>query len=292
MRHLCLVLILSTSSTQFAPGQTREEISAANEVLIQNKLKLDVSMTVDRPVYFAGESGEITITVKNNTQAALQVLEPFNSITGCIDLLRKVSTTYELVAPEPACNGYVEMVLPSIVMAPGGQLTQTISSSDPFVFGLPTPVFSATSFPQDAGDYALRYQFAPNSPVMFSVVAPKVEAATVIRVEDIEDPDPPPGQQPETAPQYVHLFALRWENKSYLCATLNRTTQNRLLTGDANGNLDFAKAAMVAGYVRINGQTSSLPIVSITGTADANGNLSVVWRDSGGTDHNVYIPNR
>ena len=45
MRLVCL-LIFTVSSADLALGQTSEEIWAANEVLIENKLKLDVSMNL------------------------------------------------------------------------------------------------------------------------------------------------------------------------------------------------------------------------------------------------------
>jgi hypothetical protein len=253
--------------------------------LITNTMKLDVRVTLDRATYFPGERASIGLSVRNPTSAPLLVLQPFTASTGLINLGKKSGADYEIVGESN--HRLLPRVPPTTVLEPGQELTANLDSAVPSVFGLGLPVMGSLGAPSRAGEYALAYTYSGYALGLFTVVAPMLEASTVIRVPD-EPYTNSVTHQTKQLLRYMHVFALRWDHVSYLCATIRPNSIDPPSSRDPDTEV-FDSGAVVP-YKRLPGATSALPIISVTGTADTNGNLNVVWRDSGGTDHNLYIP--
>src|SRR5258708_3681494 len=66
--------------------RTREQIAEIR----RNTHRLRVSVKVDRDIYFPGEEATINVSVENPTSQMLEVIEPFRSDTGSLELMARI----------------------------------------------------------------------------------------------------------------------------------------------------------------------------------------------------------
>jgi hypothetical protein len=77
-------------------------------------------------------------------------------------------------------------------------------------------------------------------------------------------------------PAYLHVFALRWNNQSYICVSQSPDSSGRTVTADSKG--DFAGADFP--YVRI--ASSAEAVKSINASVDEHDRLTAIWVDAAG----------
>lgn len=241
------------------------------DILSENTGRLNVQMTLDRSTYFPGEAAVVTITVTNPTSGPLQVLAPFTNNTGCL-------VTYNQPAggpPSPygadtVCDG-LPIAAHETVIAAGAQVQiQLNGCCEMFDFG-----GSGVDIPEAPGTYSINYFYAGSGSAPFSVVVPHLDAAGVVQMSDLSYTDPTTGETVDQ-PSYMHLFALRSGNQSYICVTVSPVANDLPTSPDVNGNYTSGEPQ----YKRI--ATSQNPVVAISGTTDGAGNLAIQWQDSTG----------
>jgi hypothetical protein len=238
-------------------------------------------MTLDRAAYFPHEAASITILIKNPTASSLPVIAPFSTGGECFELYRPNPDGSFAPVGADVCDGATEatQTTPATVFAAGEQRQITLKSYDSSfssgIFPTGTP-----SVPGDPGTYILGYSYNA-AKVQFTVVLPAVDTASSVRIADQPYTDPTTGDTTPVA-QYVHVFSLRWNGQSYLCVSQPQNNNTLVSVNPAGGLL------VPAVYKRI--ATSANPIVSITPTADQNGNLTIVWNDSTGMQYTNSYP--
>ena len=255
------------------------------EVLMSNTLQLKTSLSLDRTVYFPGEAALVTITVQNPTAGPLAALAPFSIATGCLDLVQLSRNAPALMSAERICSFRpVDSDTPTTIFAAGEQRQRNFNSYDPMFETGMYVLGDYEAVPRGPGDYWLRYDFANGAEAAFRVVVPHVDAAAFARVPDGSYVDPITGATVPTE-EYMHAFALRWNNQSFLCVTQSSTSMARIVAADPNGNFD--PGGSPSEYFRV--ATSQNPVASISLTSDASGNLTLQWRDTLGTQQSMFL---
>jgi uncharacterized repeat protein (TIGR02543 family) len=248
------------------------------DTLLDNSEKLQTTVTLDRSVYFPDEAAVVTISVVNPTAAALQVFAPFTMLTGCLEVY---ASPLLPGSTDPICESLVDATTPTTIMQPGEQRQVTLNSyENQFDRGL--PAMYGGSAPRQAGSFVLGYGYWNANPVPFQVELPHLEAAAVVRVADVTDID-------ETGkdiqfPGYRHAFAVEWQGQTFICVTRGASRTSSPVTPDANGDLEDPPEIIT----RI--ATSANPVVSLTVTADAAGNLTINWQDAEGNQQTATYP--
>jgi len=247
-------------------GQTPNILSA-------NTGQLNVQMALDQSAYFPGEAAAVTITITNPSASALQVMQPFNNSTGCLVVyVQPPSGPPSPTSPDTNCNPFsdpygVAAEIPTTIMSPGQQLQAAFNSYAP-------PFGPAISLPLAAGSYSLNYFAYSLAQIPFSVVAPHLDASGNVQLADESYVDPTTGATVQS-PSFAILMALRSNGASYICVSTVPTATTTVVT-DASGNL----SGNPAPYKRI--ASGPNPVVSISGTTDGAGNLTIQWQDSTG----------
>jgi hypothetical protein len=245
--------------------------------LLDNVRQLQVSLSPDRDTYFPGESAFFNLTLRNLKSTPLEVPPPLSADGGCFTLAKLSESGFPaLLSTVPICPFRdSEMPAATTVIEVGGQRQMTISSDDL----IPSLRSSAGNHPgvlNSPGYYQIDYQYSHSSAV-FRIVRPRLEAATVVRLQDVSRPDPKAGNRRAAA--YRHVFALRWRNESFICVSLFPTSRETAIVADTRGTYkggDFP-------YVRI--ASSIDPVASMVVTANAQDHLVISWQDSNGVRH-------
>ena len=245
----------------------------AMSTLVANTAQLQASLTMDQGPYFSGEAAVMTITITNPTSGPLQVFAPFSTAGECFELYQMNSSGKFAPLGADMCQGaYPTPLTPTTIFAPGEQRQFILHSYDSS-FSQPIPPAGSESVPGDPGSYVMSYSYL-GTKTPFTVVQPHLDTAAIVQVQSISYTSP---TTHVTAPlaRYVNVFAVRWNNQSYLC--VSRVGGNPgLVRADASGNL--ASYFLPLPYKRI--ATSVNPIVSISPVADDAGNLTITWKDS------------
>ena len=243
------------------------------DIVHSNTQKLQAQLSLDQTTYFPREAAAITIGVLNPTASAMLVVAPFNTGTGCLALYSQPpngGTPSPLGADGP-CSGFPTVsAIATTTMNAGAQRTMSLNSYDNmFDSGFP-----AMSSPSAAGAYFLSYAYASANQAAFSVVVPPLDAAGIVQMADESSFDPATGETTQVH-VYMHVFAVRWNNVSYICVTVSPVSSNQVITADGNGNFSSEPGV----YRRI--ATSQNPVASISATNNA-GVLAIQWQDSTG----------
>jgi hypothetical protein len=248
------------------------------DTLLQNTAQLKASVSLDRAIYFPEEAAVITVSVTNPTSVSLVTFAPFLAQTGCLDVYRPTgSDELELIGSHSNCIMSWDATAPTTTFLARETRVKTFLSSDSRIFdGALSPFFFGGGVSRTAGPYQLNWGYGINSvPALYQVVYPHLEAAAVVRIQDSTYVDPVNLQTSQRA-EYMHVFALRWNNQSFICITQQPSYIGDLTSPEADGTLTFPHGS----HRRI--AVSTNPIISITVTADAAYNLTITWTDSAG----------
>jgi len=251
------------------------------ETLRDNTQQLQVTMTMDHREYFPAETGVITVLVVNPTSAPLQVIAPF--YTECFNVLVPNPDGSFKEFGADMCPSWDNIsTSPTTIFAPGERRQYVLRTYDSS-FAIQVSPLGTPTVPRSPGSYVLHNAYNAAA-AAFAVVAPHLDTAAVIRVKDQPNPDPEPGDT-SVMRRYVDVFAVRWNDQSYLCVSQSLTNSDPVIA-DVNGNVHTG--SMPGPYKRI--ATSANPITSITGTADDADNLTITWTDSTGAQHITPYP--
>jgi len=88
VKLLTVVALAGYAAAQTLSPAEQAVITKTRE-LQANKVKLAVSLSLDREVYFPGEDAQVTIRIVNPTSQIMEVPEPFNPLTGELSIMHK-----------------------------------------------------------------------------------------------------------------------------------------------------------------------------------------------------------
>jgi hypothetical protein len=270
--------LAAVSYCQAAPYRDYKKIA-------ENTLQLKVSMRMDRSTYFPGEVCDVTIEVLNPTKKRLLVLEPFRVSTGRLDYLRKVGDKFKSSLVDPPFPNPLDASPPVVEFGPGEHRQLTMKSYDKELDFDSIRFLEGGALPEP-GTYAVSYSYAAGAQAEFTVVAPKLEADVRVRLADMMYSDRPGAEEPHRIPTYVHVVALRYEERSYICVSQAIVALSNNIV--PNGNGEFA--GMYVGLAQLHNRviTSEASIVSLSATADPQENLNIAWTDATGAKHAFY----
>jgi hypothetical protein len=242
----------------------------ANNPSTDNNGRLQNAISLDRATYFPGEDAVLTLTARNSQRTRLEVPEPFGSTTGCFDLSKLAPAgSFVPLSARPVCPfRAIESSTAKAVFEPGEERRATVAG-DALWHGAESAPSSAAS-----GYYQVAYHNS-NASAVFRVVAPHLEAATAVRLRDIEYTDQATGHVRRLT-AYMHVFSVRWNNQSYLCVAQSPSLQDKAIVTDGSGNV----VSVNVPYRRL--ATVPDPVTSIKATANVDNNLAITWVDSTG----------
>ena len=277
-RSVLLPIGLLVASVWICGQQTTPSNQASDSQAESNVDLLNITMTMDRPTYLAGEAAQVTLTITNPSANALIVWKPFTAESGCIDLLKKGDNGFRNVGEDLPCDNLgLYGNFPTLTLAAGETRTNVLNSYDP-MFDLGISVMYRGGVPEEPGTYALQYTWTPKSRVEFTVVMPSLDAYTAARLPDLTTTDPQTGQTTKS-PQYVNVVALRSIGETYICVEQSVRTKP-MAPPRTPGQLSVSELPAIMPFKRI--ATSDNPVVSISASADSFGNLSIQWTDTSG----------
>jgi hypothetical protein len=110
-------------------AQTGDPTPAQAETFA-NVDKLESKMTLDQEEYLPRETVRITVTLRNPTGVPLRIPEPFHQQTGACAMILKGTIAPGVYGDEQNVGAHFHAVfwnVPTIILAPGQQITQTAS---------------------------------------------------------------------------------------------------------------------------------------------------------------------
>lgn len=186
-----------------------------------NTSRLQVSIALDKKVYFPGEALDITVTVRNPTNEALEVWEPFHPTCGGLDLLKKgterareLGVEFSHLSPSPYSGAPPRPDRPVVMLQPNESRTKQLRSDDD---GLGIMEGSDMSLgAQSPGTFRLVYSYARAAYAEFEIVMPALETWTFAREErTILDQE----GRALAVPYDPVAFVLRYEDQRHLCVS-------------------------------------------------------------------------
>jgi len=184
------------------------------------------------------------------------------------------------LSAKPICPfRLVEAAGSATTVLAGGEERQATLSSDTLLSALPWARNAGQNVLNRPGYYQVEYiDQTPRPSAVFRVVSPHLDAAAVIKLSDVSFVEPGNGQRVYVA-AYRHVFALRWNDQTFICVSESPDSREQAISADSHGDYtggDFP-------YVRI--AASPNPVTSISATADQDGNLKIEWQDSKSRRH-------
>jgi hypothetical protein len=273
---VCIELIAGVSGAvaQIQPPDGTPPIDALHSSPPSAKSKLRVRLSLDHEIYMPGELATVTIGVTNPTVEPLQVPDPFNKLSGGLDLMRRVipaGNGPDLVYMSP--HPYSGMPnrddgLPNVPINPGQTLTKSYRSDAPLF--LNQPALPGDTMPRTPGEYLIVHSYDPRAGADFEVVRPKIEALQSLRLPD----EIVPGQAAHT--HVVHVFVLaNGEDQRFLFRTLGQwETGSRFVTPLGSQLADF-DIDTLAPYLRVAALDG--PIRNLRLELGQTGNIIVHW---------------
>src|SRR5437870_3585424 len=154
--------LASGAAQQAAPGESPEWRRL--EDLNRNRQKLELSVHMDRAVYFPGEDAEVTIRVVNPTATSLEVPEPFHTETGNVNLLKKGPLPLQWVYGNAAAGASGDSIItsappripPTTWLAPYQKVEKTFWLSEAGC-GRSLPFVTPCQLEEAEGEYRLAY---------------------------------------------------------------------------------------------------------------------------------------
>ena len=157
------------------PRMTRDQLAQ----ILKNSRKLQVSIKLDRDVYFPWEEPNATITVQNLTSVVLEVLDPIqigglNLLVRDPSKLKSWGTEWMHLTPEPR-GGHVGLDASSRFMNPGEKLQIDYSSAEGCMDRKMDWGWSNCHLPEREGEYRLEYTYVSLVAAQFRIVWPQLE---------------------------------------------------------------------------------------------------------------------
>ena len=257
-----------------------------HQLAVQNTPLLSVSLGMDRDVYFPGEAARLSISVRNPTEDPLLVLEPFTVATGCIEILKKAATaTYEPVGADSMCDNIEAQNYTPVTTFSGFEERERTSWSFEARFDLYMPLVDSGGVPAEPGEYAALYTYRARK-ALFRVVAPTLDASTILRLADSTWMNPI-SEKDEPLARYIRAFAVRWNNESFVCAGVFARSYARPFRTRQGDVFQSSAAEPASPYRRL--ATSGMAVTAISATSGEEETIKIVYTTSDGVKHTLEV---
>jgi len=289
---------------------TSSSVRTAEQIkqLVLNTRKLQVTVEMDRQVYFPGEDAEIKITVANVSPTVLEVLQPFDIQTGGVDL----STYYDSSKPKAdprSWRGRLSERLggfgvwapnaPTVWIGPMQKLEMKYANSDPTSYSATdsvgrkiASVCNDCMMTEEEGEHRLCYSYGPGACADFSVVWPVLEQwAEVVLAKPLQYEEVLPNGkhtgQTRTVPRRVRAMVLGYQGTHVLAVGARAVALGARIDFDPSGKL----AGGVNRYFGIHRRlvTSTVPITALQLTADTGENITIDYTDQSGKHYTLKL---
>lgn len=169
---------------QIAPTLQQREV-------FDNVDKLETKITLDKAEYLPRETARITVTVRNPMSVPLHVAQPFHQQTGFCEVSsswQRPTGASDAGYPAPdtsrAYTHHIRWDVPTVVLAPGQEITQTASTKDTLAWE------GRFLIPNQPGEWTVTYSYDHRAHTDFKVVQPaRVTAMSMVHLppEEITD---------------------------------------------------------------------------------------------------------
>lgn len=250
----------------------RQPPPTAVEQVIDNYAELTGTIQMNRTVYFIGEEATLTITVRNPTTSALLIAKPFHSATGTVRLHRQLPDgTWDPMSPDEG-QLKIDETTPTVTLNAGDQQQITISShtSTP-EFGDSALPFPGGSTPTQPGNYRVTYTIGASS-AQFQVVEPLFEFGTRITLREQEVLER--GGKTIQRAQYLDVFAVRWEQTSYIWVAEPTPTSTPRYPQPGQP-VTYSRITGIDGWRRVF--SSPTPVSQLQVSEDGQGNFTIIY---------------
>jgi hypothetical protein len=271
MRVFPLVALwVALTATGFSQARTTLAVDTSN---------MRVTVSLDRQTYLPGEVAEVTLEVTNPASVPVTTLLPFISDTGCLTFRWVLNGR---MGGKMSVNCVYATVTPSNTtrFAPGETKKLVLKSYDS-IFDVGERVMEGGAVPEKSGDYGITYWYGTTmATALDTVAATQLEAEAIVAL-------------PPSTP-YVHVVALRSGGVSYICVPQAKVGQSHAI---ASKEVMATKPSFEHMYVMTilatplkRVATVNNPVVGLSATGDAGGNLSIKWTDSTCNEGQFYCP--
>lgn len=271
------------------PSAVEQYHMQRSDMLNRNTAKLTVSVQLDRTVYLPGELAEVTISVTNNTGAALEAFTPFMLSTGSIEVseLRTLDgqTGWHDLAPEKFCCEFGRKDDRPTYLFGAGQSFQKKMKSDEAHFDFDR--FPLLRVPKQPGKYRISYTYAGHKPTEFEVTPAlirKLDCAHFATMGEYVSQS----KQHLKVPRQANASVLESSGTYYVVLT-HGVRENNACFPTLPESGDFT---VLVGYLQpyFRLASSDKPIVSLHAIADKQENVTVSWTTSDGKTSSVMVP--
>ena len=243
--------------------------------IAKNTRRMNVTMELDRKVYFPHEPMIITVTVSNPTTTALEVIEPLSRASGAIVV--EEEDGFGLAGDLPASPFQVAWASGATTrtIAAGEQIKMSITTSETLL-----PWTSTLSYSDDAGLYHLVYLYGGTARVEFFIKYPRIikcsfeEEPRIFEWEEVA-----PGGKGKTGrriPYKKHVGGCLLDFDGRYIVAISPVSQNSAYYApDKSGEFNRANAAYFPGLRRV--VESDEPLEDFVMTPQLDGKLVVSY---------------
>jgi hypothetical protein len=244
---------------------------------------LDVTLTLDRREYFSGEDATLSIVVKNSTNQAIEILQPFLRRTGW--LMYQARTPggpmgdWTDLSP---IEGTLDMDAPTQYLGPGEELRRewvlSAASNDEVAR-------NAYRLPEREGDYRLIYLYTPKASAAFKVVSPTIGSWSLVPLQRRDtvhyiDPDGKERLPVQILERRVAVMVLSYQDKHVIAVSRIPLEGPAPRDVELGAPLTRSGAHEFSPYFRI--VETSDPITSLQAEADASETITISYADTAG----------
>lgn len=243
-----------------------------------NTSKLQMVISLDREEYLSGEMIAVKISITNPTGSALEVYEPLKIGSGFMNAEQKIKvgeeSRWSTMYPDlSSYTSYRPATLRTRIIQAGERLELHARSTDIGVHDQNFPLIPELVL---AGEYRVRYNYAPSDPVEFRVVPAKMELLANV-----------PGGQP------IRYQERELPTESLLAVMTGEDGLRRIVISSedrmARGRdpKDPRTPGQLLPFVRI--ADIDQPIVTLSGQRNASGEIAVTWTTSSNQTKTIQL---
>jgi hypothetical protein len=298
----CVSSAASSAAAQVVVHGTPVRSPQEYQRLSDNTRKLQVTLHVDKEVYFPNEDATLTITITNPGATPIEVLEPLSSRTGGVnvyfqgDPAKPASNlrSWRRLSPHPYGGPYEgDGDAPAVWIFPGQPATKKCIVSDPSsrapvkANGLGSmSVCDGFGMMEYEGDYQIRYNYGPGAAVGFRVVWPQFEQWTQVRFAEEAEPKASRGPVYSHIGRFLRFAVLGYQSSHIIIVALN-ISSSAPPRPDASGRFTGDLSREFSPFRRI--ATSAVPITSLQAVADNSENITLAYKDQTGRSVTIKL---
>ena len=266
MRRSCYIVALAALHVSLAFSQVQQHARLFR--MYRNLEKLSTTLQLDHQTYMAGETIEISVTIRNPTDEPLEAFKPgpngFRQERKMTRARQAGAMRERFPIPAPISKNW--RMRPTSCCNPGRSSPPRLTLLRPLSFSsgaVPCRNMQAPtgcSFPAPTRSTRLWRQYWSGSPEL------RCGSHYVFKRE---------AGKSETLADYARVLVLSIKGQHYICLSRETEFRRPLVRANSDHVLNFGEVRELAPYTRF--AESDTPILSLTATADVNDTLTITW---------------